>query len=51
MATDPGDGTCSVKIIPHIEAFEDSITEKWYPCTSKGTLEKDIYDAIASKLK
>jgi hypothetical protein len=40
-----------IKITPHIEAFENNGTKTWYPCASKGIIEKDIYDSIMSKLK
>jgi starvation-inducible outer membrane lipoprotein len=45
-----GKDSAKVKITTHIEAYEDYMTGKWYTCYSKGVIEKEIFDSIASKI-
>ena len=45
-----GKDSTEVKITTHIEAYEDYMTGKWHKCHSKGVIEKEIFDSIASKV-
>jgi len=45
-----GKDSARVKITTHIEAYEDYMTGKWHTCYSKGVIEKEIFDSIASKI-
>jgi hypothetical protein len=45
-----GPNRTQIKIKTHIEAFERHMTDAWYVCYSNGIIEKNILDAIQSKV-
>jgi hypothetical protein len=50
LLSSEGPNRTRVKINTHIKAFERNMTDAWYVCYSNGIIEKNIMDAIQSKV-
>jgi hypothetical protein len=46
-----GKDSTQVNITTRIEAYEEYMTRDWHTCHSKGVIEKQIFDSIASKVE
>lgn len=44
------DMSTQVKVTANIEAYDTNVTKKWYPCKSKGVVERELLEKIRANL-